>query len=251
MDDVVEISPEIAVVMCGWSDIPHLDEKTQRELLASFPPHERAARTQGIPGLGSGAIFPIEQSEYVVEPFLIPPYWPRAFGMDVGWNRTAAVWGTIDPEYGALVVYTEHYQGQQEPASHAAAIKARGDWIPGVIDPAANGRQQGDGQQLLAQYIDLGLDLQPAEHAVEAGIFAIQDRLFSSRLKIFSTCRNLLHEMQFYHRDDNGKVVKKLDHAIDALRYLVLSGINRATTQPTAQYRRTQQQMRGDRNAGY
>jgi hypothetical protein len=56
----------------------------------------------------------------------------RAYGMDVGWNRTAAVWRAPDP--GSGVIY---HQG--EPASHAQTIRGRGDWIPGVIDPASLG----------------------------------------------------------------------------------------------------------------
>ena len=46
--------------------------------------------------------------------------------MDVGWNRTAAVWGATDPGSGRIILYDEHYRGQGEPASHAEAIKARG-----------------------------------------------------------------------------------------------------------------------------
>jgi len=33
-----EISASKYVVQAGWSSVPHLDEKTKRELLASTPP---------------------------------------------------------------------------------------------------------------------------------------------------------------------------------------------------------------------
>jgi hypothetical protein len=52
---------------------------------------------------------------------------------------------------------------------HAEAIRARGAWIPGVID-AARGRGQKDGDQLLRIYRELGLDLEPASNGVEAGL---------------------------------------------------------------------------------
>jgi hypothetical protein len=35
-----------------------------------------------------------------------------------------------------------------------------GDWIPGLIDPAANGRNQVDGYQLIQMYRNLGLALE-------------------------------------------------------------------------------------------
>jgi len=99
----------------------------------------------------------------------IPDSWPRAFGMDVGWNRTAVVWGAQDPGSGIIYLYSEHYQGMGEPASHAQAIRARGGWIPGVIDPACLGSSQIDGRTLIDLYRELGLDLRPAVNAVEAG----------------------------------------------------------------------------------
>ena len=38
-------------------------------------------------------------------------------------------------------------------------LKARGEWIPGLIDPAANNRSQRDGERLMADYQGEGLDL--------------------------------------------------------------------------------------------
>ncbi len=43
-------------VMAGWDDVPHLDERTKRKLLASTQPYLRDARSKGIPSLGTGAI---------------------------------------------------------------------------------------------------------------------------------------------------------------------------------------------------
>jgi hypothetical protein len=68
-------------------------------------------------------------------------------------------------------------RAQAEPAIHAASIRARGAWIPGVIDPAARGRGQVDGTRLIEQYGELGLLLAPAENAVEAGLYAVWERL--------------------------------------------------------------------------
>ena len=96
----------------------------------STPPYQIKARTEGEPALGAGAIYPIDEDEVRVPDRPIPEEWPRAYGMDVGWNRTAVVWGARDPGSGVMYLYSEHYQGQGEPASHAEAIRARGAWIP-------------------------------------------------------------------------------------------------------------------------
>jgi hypothetical protein len=56
-----------------------------------------------------------------------------------------------------VYLYGEHYQGQGEP--HAQAIRARGDWISGVIDPACLGSSQIDGRTLMEVYRKLALHL--------------------------------------------------------------------------------------------
>lgn len=226
-----EITPSRAVVFCGWDSVPHLSEKTKEELLAAYPLHERDARTQGIPGLGDGAIYPIPVPQIVCDPFKIPDHWPRVYGMDVGWNCTAVVWAAWDRESDKVYVYTEHYRGQQPPSVHREAIVARGEWIPGVIDPASGASGQNDGRQLLADYRAMGLHLMPANNSVEAGILQVYNRLVSGRLVIFSTCVNLLSEYKFYRRSE-GKVVKANDHALDALRYLIVSGLQMAKCRP-------------------
>jgi phage terminase large subunit-like protein len=158
------------VVTIGWDDVPHLDAGAKADLAGSIPAYQRDARMKGIPMLGAGAIYPVPESEMVCAPVVLAPHWPRVYGMDVGWNRTAAVWGAWDRDADVVYVYAEHSRGQAEPSIHADAIRARGAWVPGVIDPASRGRSQGDGTQLIQTYRELGLHLVPANNAVEAGI---------------------------------------------------------------------------------
>ncbi len=223
------------MVQAGWQHVPHLDDETKRELLENTPVHLRDARSQGTPSLGSGAIYPIEQSAFVVEPFAIPAHWAKGYGFDVGWNRTAAIFGAWDRDSDVLYLYTEHYQGQREPASHATAIRARGDWLIGAIDPASRASGQKDGEQLFVNYRELGLHLMKADNSREAGIHAVQQMLFSGRLKVFSTCQNWLAEHRLYRRDERGHIVKDFDHLMDATRYLVLSRTNIMRTKPVTQ----------------
>lgn len=221
------------LVTATWDDVPHLTAEQKQALWESVPPHERDARSKGIPALGSGAIYPAAEEVYLCDPFEIPRYWPRAYGMDVGWKRTAAIWGAWDRESDTVFCYSEHYQGQAEPSVHADAVKARGDWIPGAIDPASNGASQLDGRRLNDEYRKLGLQIVDAENTVEAGIHAVYRRLSSGRLKIFKTLASTRSELRLYHRDENGKVVKENDHLMDALRYLIMTGMMHAMVEPS------------------
>lgn len=219
-----------------WDDVPHLSEADRKELWDSIPPHQRDARAKGIPALGSGVIYPVSEDLYLCDPFEIPRHWPRAYALDVGWNRTAATWGAWDRDNDVVYLYGEYYVAEAPPQVHADAIKARGVWIPGVIDPASRGRSQLDGKALMSEYVDLGLDLQAANNEVEAGIFAVYRRLQSGRLKVFRTLSNYRSEMRLYRRDEKGKIVKERDHLMDAKRYLIMSGMMRAITEPVASW---------------
>lgn len=215
-----------------WDDVPHLDDEAKAAIIESYLPHERDARSKGIPALGAGAIYPISESELVCDPIEFPLWYKHVFGMDVGWNKTAAIWGALDPETDVLYLYSEYYRGQAEPPIHAEAIKSRGVWIPGVIDPAARGRAQKDGEQLFSIYQRLGLKLTTADNAVEAGIYKVWTRMSTGRLKIFRTLQSLLAEFRIYRRDDKGKPIKDMDHLLDSLKYLCATGVDLATPVP-------------------
>jgi phage terminase large subunit-like protein len=111
-------------IQATWDDVPHLSESAKQALLASIPPYQRDARSKGVPQLGAGAIYQVPEDDIVVPDFAIPDHWPRAYGLDVGWRKTAAIWGARDNETGVLYLYSERYAGLQQPSLHAEAINA-------------------------------------------------------------------------------------------------------------------------------
>jgi len=241
-DTVLQFMPEGTIVegasgskfliMATWDDAPHLTTEQKEKLFADLPPHQRDARTKGIPQLGSGAIFPIPESNIVVKDFVIPDHWHRAYALDVGWKKTACLWSATDPTSNITYLYSEYYQGQAEPIIHTEGIKARGVWIPGVIDSAAHGRSQEDGRQLFDIYSDLGLDIANANKAVEAGLYKVWQMLSTNQVKVFETLINWLTEFRMYRRDEKGQIVKANDHLMDCTRYLIMSGLDRAIAKP-------------------
>jgi phage terminase large subunit-like protein len=224
-------NPEKFVINVGWEDVPHLSEKQKAEILKSYAPHERAARSKGIPSLGAGAVYPYSEDNMLVDPFPIPDWWPRAYGLDPGWSITACVWGALDPDTGIVYLYSEHYQGESNPIIHATAVKSRGDWIPGACDPA--GRNGSDGERIFTLYQDAGLYIQKANKSVEAGIWQCGQMMETGQLKVFNTLYNWINEFRSYARDEKtNKVVKKNDHAMDAMRYLLIDGFDWWDTPP-------------------
>lgn len=214
----------------SWEDAPHITEQQKQILLASYSPHEREARSRGIPSLGAGAIYPYFEDQITYDPFDndIPPWWPKAYGLDTGWKTTAAIWGAINPDEGVVYIYSEYYEHQKHPAINAHAIRARGEWMIGVAD--AQGVNGADGEKVRDVYISEGLKLEKANKKdVEAGILKVSQMFEAGKLKISKSCKQLLREIAGYTRREDGKINKDEDHACDALRYLIDTGLDFAS----------------------
>jgi hypothetical protein len=217
------------------TEVPHISDAKRAQNERDYPEFQKDARRRGLPVLGSGVIYPVPESDFVISPDIfkegVPGYFKQCFGMDVGWNWTAVVWCAIDPNSGVKYIWSDHKQSQTEPVGHAELIRLRGKWIPGVIDSAANGRGQDGGESLVTQYRALGLTISNANKSVEAGIYAVWTALKSGNLKITANCLALLDELRQYQRDEKGKIIKSNDHLADSLRYCVMSGSDVAITE--------------------
>ncbi|MGH7744407.1 MAG: terminase large subunit domain-containing protein [Candidatus Dormibacteria bacterium] len=216
-----------------WDDVPHLDDKRKKELLASFPEYQRDARSKGIPMLGSGAIYPVPPSMLFIDPIAIPEHWKRVFSIDFGFqDPTAILWGAIDPESEVLYIYMESYLKQEVYSIHADIIKRHshhlGYAIPGVCDPSGGGRSTADGKLTRKEYKDLGVIFFSADNSLEVGLNATLTMMLNGKLKIFTSCVNTYKEYRTYQRNVKGKPIDSNNHAMDALRYMVMSGLTRA-----------------------
>ena len=212
------------LIKCKWDDVPHLTEEEKAQMLAGCPPYLRDARMNGEAVAGRGRIYPVEEKDFVIKPLQIPDHWKRAFGIDCGWHRTAVIWGALDGDTDTLYLYSEHYKGEAEVPIHAAAIKARGIWIPGVGDVA--GGSQTNGEKFIDLYKAQGIRIKLPNKAVDGGIASVLERLATGRLKVFSTLENWLDEYRRYSYDEKQHVRKEDDHLMDATRYLVVSGLD-------------------------
>ena len=217
------------LVTAGWDDVPHLDAKTKRELWDSSPPHEREARAKGIPSLGSGRIFPVEEDAIKVAPFAMPAHWPRINGIDFGWDHpTAAVQMAWDRDADCLYVHKAHRMREATPVIHAATVKAWGAWVPTAWPHDGLQHDKGSGEQLAKQYASAGLlmlkdraTFEDGSNGVEAGLMEMLERMQTGRFKVFSNLDEWFQEFRLYHRKD-GKVVKVMDDLLSATRYAVM-----------------------------
>ena len=160
------------------------------------------------------------------------------------------MWGAWDKENDIIYLYGEYYRGQAEPVIHAAAIKAKGEWMPIEIDPAARGRGQDDGKRLFDSYKELGLNLGLANNTVESGLYDVWGRLSTGRLKVFASLSYWFSEYRMYRRDEKGRLIKENDHLMDNTRYLINADPDRWQTKATSKAPRMKSYGVLDRVAG-
>lgn len=243
-----EQSPDRAEVCMTLDDAEHITPERRPAVIASFRKHEREARTMGVPVMGSGRVYPVEEDAIKVSPFQIPDYWPRLIGLDFGWDHpTAAAWLAWDRDADTVYVYDCYRRSEAEVAQHAAAVIAKGQWIP-VAWPHDGNNDTAAGPNLARQYRSLGVAMRPEnakfpeqDHddpntpesriSVEAGISEILGRMESGRFKVFSHLGDWFDEFRIYHRKD-GKLVKKRDDLMSATRIAIMD-LRYAKVKPT------------------
>lgn len=226
---LLEDSDDRAVITMTIDDALHYTPEERAKIIASYPPHEREARTKGIPSLGSGRIFPVAEDDILCDPFDIPKVWPQINGVDFGWDHPfAAMRCAWDRDNDVFYLVGEYRQREASPIIHSAAIKPWGDWIPVAWPHDGLQHDKGSGEQLAAQYRAQGLNLLPERatfddgtNGVEAGVSDMLQRMQTGRWKVFRTCMSWVEEFRLYHRAD-GKIVKERDDLISASRYALM-----------------------------
>lgn len=210
-------------IQVTWEDAPHLSEDDKRSMLAEIPVHQRDARTKGLPTLGQGQIYPVAEEFFVVQPFVIPEYWPRAYGLDFATyaGKTACVWIAQDPHTETYYVYDEYKRKQVHDEVHVLTIKNKGSWMRGACDPSGGGRRD-NGALRINYYREMGLDISPGDNSLLTGLGHILNLFESGKLKFFNTCQMILEEQRVYmfdEKDPNKPAPNQDDHLLDALRY--------------------------------
>lgn len=221
-----EQSPDRHDTNMTIEDAEHIPPEERARIIASFPAHEREARSKGTPVLGSGRIFAVTEESIQVDPIRIPEYWPQIGALDFGWDHpTAATKLAWDRDNDVIYVTAEYRVKEATPVLHAATLKEWGKELPWAWPHDGLQHSKDSGEQLAAQYRRQGLTML-SEHAtfedgtngVEAGLMEMLDRMQTGRWKVFSTCQHWFEEFRLYHRKE-GKVFKERDDLISASRY--------------------------------
>lgn len=240
----------------------HLPEGYLESLMQSWSDDRIAREIDGSFDAFEGAVYEeFRRDVHVIKPFKIPDHWPRFVGIDHGYrNPSAWVWCAVG-EDGEVYVYREFYQAGWLINEIINGKREGRVKLPGVlslmkhgtefkdkiqqafIDPSTKARRGTTGESDFDEYYRLlpkDFPLYMAKNDVQVGIdrvksyMKIHPKTGKPNLYIFDTCTNLIEEITQYRypelkpgqngkRPEHEKPLKVNDHALDALRYVVVT----------------------------
>ena len=242
-------NPQIWYEFMEWADNPFLSKREIKALTEALDETTLQSRRYGKFCTREGLVYPeFDESVHVIEPFPVPKEWQDTISIDPGLkNPLSAHWYCTDFD-GNVYVVAEHYAAGQDVDFHAEKIKHICDilgWkrdakgrISALIDPAAGQRTLASAQSVSELFYERGI---LADMRVDKDVFAgiAQVKSYLSRrnglpdLYIFSNCTNMIREFKGYFWGNDESPVKRDDHAMDELRYYLMSRPRPAAAEET------------------
>ena len=230
--------PQIWTINMEWADNPYLDKNEIEEMSRLLSEDELDSRRYGkFVGHGGMVYNEFDPAIHIIEPFEVPVDWYDNISIDPGLhNPLSAHWYAVDYD-GNIYVIAEHYASNKTVEEHSICIKEickKLKWktfngkISALIDSAANQKTLASSKSVAELFYEYGINVNTnVNKDLFSGISRVKSLLRSSdgvtKLFIFKNCVNLIREIKAYWWGNDDAPIKKDDHALDELRYYVMS----------------------------
>lgn len=236
----VNKSDDVWYEFMEWADNPYLDKDEISALTKSLSDDQLDSRRYGKFKAASGLVYPeFDENIHVLkEPFNIPSEWQDVISIDPGLNNPlSAHWYAVDYDSNVYVI-AEHFEAGRDIEYHSERIKSissRLGWkkdrcgrLTALIDSAANQKTLASLKSVSELFYEYGIAVNPnVNKDMFSGIQRVKEYLRvrdgRSKLYIFPECVNLIRELKTYRWGDGDNPKKTDDHALDELRYYLMS----------------------------
>ncbi len=193
----------------------------------------------------SGLVFKeFDNDVHVIDPLPIPKDVKKFRTIDHGLRNPTACLFVYVNDKNEIYVYDEYYETDMTIKENAEAIKVMsgGDkFLWTTIDPSTDNRNAKDRTSIRSDYAKYGILTRSLRTNKDQGIERIRSLMKIDpdtrrpRLFIYRNCYNTIREIQRYRfKDTRSKEMlnkteepaKVNDHAMDALRYLIMSDLS-------------------------
>lgn len=230
----------------GWNDNPFLDDKEIKDMEKTYPKYMIPCLRDGTPLFGVGKVFPFDvRQEMVCDSFEVPDYWRWIVGIDPAatshgtWGGCVLAW---DCDTDTVYLVREYLKTGLTLVEHSDNIVKRllpFSKVPIICDYAGGGEDSEtrlSAMNYLKQRIRLNIyEAEKVNKAKEVAVDTILERHRQGRFVIFNTCESALSQFNEYVRGEDGKIMKKNDHIIDACFY-ALNKLTLAQSKNVAYY---------------
>ena len=222
-----------------WADNPYLSKKEIDSMTKSMSADEIESRRYGKFMQVGGMVYnEFDENVHVIEPFDVPKDWQDTISIDPGLHNPLSAHFYAEDYDGNVYVVAEHYEAEKTVEEHSSKIKAIAkslDWktdkqgrLYALIDSAAKQKTLSSEKNVVDLFYDNGIIVNPlVDKDLFSGISKVKTFLKSadgrSRLFIFKNCVNLIREIKGYWWGNGDNPIKKDDHALDELRYYIMS----------------------------
>ena len=235
---------EIWYQFIEWKDNPFLDKREIKLLQQSLDKKMLESRQFGRFNIQEGLVYPeFDENVHVIPPFTCPKEWQDMISIDPGLhNPLSAHWFCQDFD-GNIYVVAEHYMAGKDIDYHAEALHKISDklgWqrtasgnLIALIDSAAGQRTLASSKSVSELFYERGIHVNmQVNKDLFSGIAKVKSYLNgkNAKLYIFSCCVNLIREFKGYFWGQGEKPIKRDDHALDALRYYLMTKHSPKTT---------------------
>lgn len=247
--------PNIQYWLMQWADNPHLNVIEIKMLESTMSEEEREARQYGKFVAMSGLVYKeFNEDVHVIDPFDVPRSWYDNVSIDPGLDAPlSAHFYAMDGDSNIYVI-EEHYKAGETVEWHSIKlleIAKRLNWpmhrdgsIDALIDSAANQKTLAAEKSVTELFWDNQINVSTdVEKDVWTGIQRVKQYLKlrdnpqvdiwprgKPKLFIFRNCVNMIREIKGYRwkpQTENGDQIdkpwKKNDHAMDELKYYIMS----------------------------
>lgn len=247
--------PNIRYWQMEWADNPFLSPEEISELECNMTDDEREARQYGRFVAMSGLVYKeFREDIHVIDPFAVPVEWYDNISIDPGLDAPLSCHFYVCNGDGDVYVIEEHYQAGKDVEWHSKQISEIADalkWprtktgkLRALIDSAASAKTLAAEKSTVDLFREHSItcDTQ-VDKDVWAGIQRVKKFLKlrphpemetwpqgKPKLFIFRTCPNMIREIKTYRwkpatgsDDSPEKPIKRNDHAMDELRYYIMS----------------------------
>ena len=231
--------PNVWHINLSWEDNPYLNQDEIISLKNMMNEDELQARCYGNFTFSGGLVYSNFKEEFnVIEPFNVPNEWYDKICIDPGYrNPLSCHFYAVDYD-GNIYVIGEHYEKEKDIEYHAQKIweiaKSLNwpvnsfDRIEALIDSAANQKTLSGTNSVVELFRDYKIDCNSnVNKDLFTGIQRVKNLICSAngerKLFIFKNCVNLIREIKGYFWGKSDNPIKKDDHALDELRYYVMS----------------------------